>query len=206
MYFLLIFELFLICRFLFACKYFGFFWIFITFFCIFFFESLIFLLDLKRICCRCGSEFTLTPKGECAVLKQCVYHWGKAFKTKSPFNCFFSLFDSDQLVFVLRAVECRSENLFFPFYEFGSSRKLFYKIFSVRGLWESRYNCCQSDLSIAGCCVADCHVTDAAPKSVLGTYVEVNFWFFELPSCSRVPVHNSLLSYFPKGRPTYCLP
>ncbi|CAG9534440.1 unnamed protein product [Cercopithifilaria johnstoni] len=80
--------------------------------------------DLKRICCRCGTEFTLTPKGDYAALKQCVYHWGKAFKTKT------------------------------------------------RGLWESRYNCCQSDLSVAGCCVADCHVTDTAPKSVLETYRE----------------------------------
>ncbi|EJD76039.1 exonuclease [Loa loa] len=80
--------------------------------------------DLKRICCRCGAEFSVTPKGEYAALKQCVYHWGKAFKTKT------------------------------------------------RGLWESRYNCCQSDLGVAGCCVADCHVTDTAPKSVLETYRE----------------------------------
>ncbi|VDO07158.1 exonuclease family protein [Brugia malayi] len=80
--------------------------------------------DLKRICCRCGTEFSLTPKGEYTALKQCVYHWGKAFKTKT------------------------------------------------RGLWESRYNCCQSDLNVAGCCVADCHVTDTAPKSVLETYRE----------------------------------
>ncbi|KAK6103169.1 Exonuclease family protein [Brugia pahangi] len=80
--------------------------------------------DLKRICCRCGTEFSLTPKGEYTTLKQCVYHWGKAFKTKT------------------------------------------------RGLWESRYNCCQSDLNVAGCCVADCHVTDTAPKSVLETYRE----------------------------------
>uniref|UniRef100_A0A915Q5Y1 Exonuclease domain-containing protein n=1 Tax=Setaria digitata TaxID=48799 RepID=A0A915Q5Y1_9BILA len=80
--------------------------------------------DLKRICCRCGTEFALTPKGEYATLKQCVYHWGKAYKTKT------------------------------------------------RGLWESRYNCCQSDLNVAGCCVADCHVTDTAPKSILETYQE----------------------------------
>ncbi|VBB27493.1 unnamed protein product [Acanthocheilonema viteae] len=80
--------------------------------------------DLKRICCRCGIEFALTPKGEYVALRQCVYHWGKAFKTKT------------------------------------------------RGLWESRYNCCQSDLNVAGCCVADCHVTDTAPKSVLETYRE----------------------------------
>uniref|UniRef100_A0A8R1XL14 Exonuclease domain-containing protein n=1 Tax=Onchocerca volvulus TaxID=6282 RepID=A0A8R1XL14_ONCVO len=80
--------------------------------------------DLKRICCRCGTEFTLTPKGEYAALKQCVYHWGKAYKTKT------------------------------------------------RGLWESRYNCCQSDLNVTGCCVADCHVTDTSPESVLESYVE----------------------------------
>ncbi|VDK84123.1 unnamed protein product [Litomosoides sigmodontis] len=80
--------------------------------------------DLKRICCRCGIEFALTPKGEYVTVRQCVYHWGKAFKTKT------------------------------------------------RGLWESRYNCCQSDLSVAGCCVADCHVTDTAPKSVLESYRE----------------------------------
>ncbi|MCP9261487.1 RNA exonuclease 1-like protein [Dirofilaria immitis] len=80
--------------------------------------------DLRRICCRCGTEFSLTSKGEYAALKQCVYHWGKAYKTKT------------------------------------------------RGLWESRYNCCQSDLNVAGCCVADCHVTDTSPKSVLECYQE----------------------------------
>ncbi|VDN43490.1 unnamed protein product [Gongylonema pulchrum] len=44
--------------------------------------------------------------------------------------------------------------------------------FLARGLWESRYSCCQSDLSITGCCVADCHVTDTAPRSILQTYIE----------------------------------
>ncbi|VDM08186.1 unnamed protein product [Wuchereria bancrofti] len=102
--------------------------------------------DLKRICCRCGTEFSLTPKGEYTALKQCVYHWGKAFKTKT------------------------------------------------RGLWESRYNCCQSDLNVAGCCVADCHVTDTAPKSVLETYRETQKRFFELVNSETILIGHSLES------------
>uniref|UniRef100_A0A158PMQ5 Putative rnase h (inferred by orthology to a S. mansoni protein) n=1 Tax=Anisakis simplex TaxID=6269 RepID=A0A158PMQ5_ANISI len=38
--------------------------------------------DLKRVCCRCGAEFRLTPKGEYVVKEQCVHHWARAFKTK----------------------------------------------------------------------------------------------------------------------------
>lgn len=41
------------------------------------------------------------------------------------------------------------------------------------GAWESRYNCCSSDLTVKGCCVADYHVTDTAPKSELLTFREV---------------------------------
>lgn len=39
--------------------------------------------DLKRICCRCGAEFRLTPDLEYAVTEQCVYHWGRAYKTRT---------------------------------------------------------------------------------------------------------------------------
>ncbi|VDN06345.1 unnamed protein product [Thelazia callipaeda] len=42
----------------------------------------------------------------------------------------------------------------------------------ARGLWESRYSCCQSDSNVTGCCVADCHVTEMAPKSVLEAFQE----------------------------------
>ncbi|KHN79551.1 RNA exonuclease 1 -like protein [Toxocara canis] len=40
------------------------------------------------------------------------------------------------------------------------------------GAWESRYSCCSSDLTVKGCCVADYHVTDTAPKSELLTFRE----------------------------------
>ncbi|VDD90975.1 unnamed protein product [Enterobius vermicularis] len=39
--------------------------------------------DLKRICCRCGAEFRLTPELEYDSVEQCVYHWGRAFKTRT---------------------------------------------------------------------------------------------------------------------------
>lgn len=42
--------------------------------------------DLKRICCRCGAEFRLTPKGEYAVKEQCIHHWGRAYNTKTRGN------------------------------------------------------------------------------------------------------------------------
>uniref|UniRef100_F1KRW3 RNA exonuclease 1 n=1 Tax=Ascaris suum TaxID=6253 RepID=F1KRW3_ASCSU len=80
--------------------------------------------DYKRVCCRCGAEFCITPKGDYARSESCVHHWGRAFKMKTA------------------------------------------------GAWESRYNCCSSDLTVKGCCVADYHVTDTAPKSELLTFRE----------------------------------
>ncbi|MFH4976927.1 hypothetical protein AB6A40_003636 [Gnathostoma spinigerum] len=80
--------------------------------------------DLKRMCCRCGKEFRLTPEGEYASKEECVHHWGRAYKTK------------------------------------------------IRGNWESRYNCCSSDLSVSGCAVADFHVTDTALISELSAFRE----------------------------------
>lgn len=64
----------------------------------------------------------------------------------------------------------------------------------ARGLWESRYNCCQSDLNVAGCCVADCHVTDTAPKSVLETYREASFRLVGLQLCCMVLLQISIAS------------
>ncbi|VDN44153.1 unnamed protein product, partial [Gongylonema pulchrum] len=66
--------------------------------------------------------------------------------------------------------------------------------FLARGLWESRYSCCQSDLSITGCCVADCHVTDTAPKSILQTYIEAQKRFFELVNSETILIGHSLES------------
>ncbi len=39
------------------------------------------------------------------------------------------------------------------------------------GTWESRYGCCSSDLTTKGCCVAECHVTDALRSSELKNFI-----------------------------------
>ncbi|TMS35874.1 hypothetical protein L596_003170 [Steinernema carpocapsae] len=40
------------------------------------------------------------------------------------------------------------------------------------GSFESRYNCCGSDLSVKGCCVSECHVTESLRECELSEFVE----------------------------------
>uniref|UniRef100_A0A1I7ZF31 Exonuclease domain-containing protein n=1 Tax=Steinernema glaseri TaxID=37863 RepID=A0A1I7ZF31_9BILA len=40
------------------------------------------------------------------------------------------------------------------------------------GTYESRYNCCGSDLTVKGCCVSECHVTESLRELEMHTFVE----------------------------------
>ncbi|XP_042335819.1 RNA exonuclease 1 homolog [Sceloporus undulatus] len=46
-----------------------------------------------RICCRCGTEYMVTPSGNCVRKEECVHHWGKLRKQRVPggwethYNC-----------------------------------------------------------------------------------------------------------------------
>ncbi|XP_020636468.3 RNA exonuclease 1 homolog isoform X1 [Pogona vitticeps] len=37
-----------------------------------------------RICCRCGTEYTVTPSGNCVRREECVHHWGRLRKQRVP--------------------------------------------------------------------------------------------------------------------------
>lgn len=39
--------------------------------------------NLKRICCRCGKEFRVTPSGQYLQKEDCSHHFGRAFKRRS---------------------------------------------------------------------------------------------------------------------------
>nr|XP_028569290.1 RNA exonuclease 1 homolog isoform X1 [Podarcis muralis] len=46
-----------------------------------------------RVCCRCGTEYMVTPSGNCVRKEECVHHWGKLRKQRVPggwethYNC-----------------------------------------------------------------------------------------------------------------------
>lgn len=40
------------------------------------------------------------------------------------------------------------------------------------GAWDTRYNCCDSDLTVKGCVYAECHVSQSLRKSILTQFVE----------------------------------
>ncbi|XP_061456906.1 RNA exonuclease 1 homolog isoform X2 [Rhineura floridana] len=46
-----------------------------------------------RVCCRCGTEYMVTPSGNCVRKEECIHHWGKLRKQRVPggwethYNC-----------------------------------------------------------------------------------------------------------------------
>ncbi|XP_073542434.1 RNA exonuclease 1 homolog isoform X2 [Phyllobates terribilis] len=46
-----------------------------------------------KICCRCGAEYFVTPKGNCVRQEECVHHWGRLRRLRVPggwethYNC-----------------------------------------------------------------------------------------------------------------------
>ncbi|KAL8177653.1 UNVERIFIED_CONTAM: RNA exonuclease 1 [Gekko kuhli] len=37
-----------------------------------------------RVCCRCGTEYMVTPAGNCVRKEECVHHWGRLRKQRVP--------------------------------------------------------------------------------------------------------------------------
>ncbi|XP_069596746.1 RNA exonuclease 1 homolog [Ranitomeya imitator] len=37
-----------------------------------------------KICCRCGAEYLVTPKGNCVRKEECVHHWGRLRRLRVP--------------------------------------------------------------------------------------------------------------------------
>ncbi|XP_074642414.1 uncharacterized protein LOC141899788 [Tubulanus polymorphus] len=66
----------------------------------------------EKICSRCGASFIVYPNGVYQNKEECIYHWGRAWKSRES------------------------------------------------GSWETRYTCCQSDLSVKGCSISKLHVHD----------------------------------------------
>ncbi|XP_073401707.1 RNA exonuclease 1 homolog isoform X2 [Dendrobates tinctorius] len=40
--------------------------------------------DTCKICCRCGAEYLVTPKGKCVRQEECVHHWGRLRRLRVP--------------------------------------------------------------------------------------------------------------------------
>jgi RNA exonuclease 1 len=80
-------------------------------------------LDLRRLCCRCGTTYQLKLDGSIVSLQDCVFHWKRAFKKR------------------------------------------------INRTLESRYGCCDSDLSVKGCVIERCHVHQTMRKSDLSEFV-----------------------------------
>ena len=44
---------------------------------------------LKRICCRCGAEYSVSQTGKHTRKEECNYHFGKAVKNKGEYTIVF---------------------------------------------------------------------------------------------------------------------
>ncbi|KAM4053383.1 RNA exonuclease 1 homolog isoform 2-T2 [Anomaloglossus baeobatrachus] len=37
-----------------------------------------------KVCCRCGAEYLVTPKGKCVRKEECIHHWGRLRRQRVP--------------------------------------------------------------------------------------------------------------------------
>ncbi|KAI6220528.1 RNA exonuclease 1-like protein [Aphelenchoides besseyi] len=56
--------------------------------------------DLRRLCCRCGDEFTLKSSGEFVSQADCIHHWKRPFKKRinKQLESRYACCDSDMIV------------------------------------------------------------------------------------------------------------
>ena len=59
-----------------------------------------------RVCCRCGTEYLVSPSGRCVREEECYYHWGRLRRNRGETQAWPLLSDPPRSFFNFLSHSC----------------------------------------------------------------------------------------------------